>query len=71
MTKIVIIGAGSASFGPTIIGDLAVHAAQIGAADVWLVDTNPEALDTMARFAERMFASVSAPYIGINATEAM
>ena len=62
LTKIVIIGAGSASFGPTIIGDLAVHAAQIGAADVWLVDINAEASEPMARFAARMFESAAAPY---------
>ncbi len=53
--KIVIIGAGSASFGPAILGDLALHAGLIGETEIWLVDTNAESLDTMARFATRLF----------------
>ncbi|MFZ1792630.1 MAG: alpha-glucosidase/alpha-galactosidase [Anaerolineae bacterium] len=56
MTKIVLIGAGSASFGPAMLGDIALHAAQLSPCQVWLVDTNVSSLQMMAQYAARLFA---------------
>ena len=39
-TKIVIIGAGSVSFGPAVLGDLFSLADRLRGSDVWLVDVN-------------------------------
>jgi alpha-galactosidase len=52
--KIVIIGAGSVSFGPSILGDLFSFADQLRGSEVWLVDTNPESLEVMSRYAARL-----------------
>lgn len=57
MTKIVLIGAGSSSFGPAMLQDIAVHAAELSPCQVWLVDTNPAALQVMARYAARLLAA--------------
>ncbi|MCW1970815.1 MAG: alpha-glucosidase/alpha-galactosidase [Anaerolineae bacterium] len=59
MTKIVIIGAGSTSFGPSILGDLFLHAhlLLLQHSEIWLVDTNAESLDLVARYAERLLQS--------------
>jgi alpha-galactosidase len=54
MPKIVIIGAGSASFGPAILGDLFLHAHLLRSSAIWLVDTNAEALDLMTRYANQI-----------------
>lgn len=52
-TKIVIIGAGSASFGPSILGDLMKCKALRGST-VALCDLNPDGLDKMTRLAQRL-----------------
>jgi alpha-galactosidase len=54
MSKIVIIGVGSTSFGPAILGDLFSHADQLRGSQVWFVDINAEALDLMTRYAARL-----------------
>ncbi|MCL4506583.1 MAG: alpha-glucosidase/alpha-galactosidase [Chloroflexi bacterium] len=58
MTKIVMIGVGSTSFGPSIFGDLFSHAEQLRGSQVWLVDINQQSLDLMARYAGRLNESV-------------
>jgi alpha-galactosidase len=68
-TKIVIIGAGSVSFGPSILGDLFSFADQLRGAEVWLVDTNAESLDVMQRYAERMNDATARPYAIHKTTE--
>lgn len=55
MPKIVLIGAGSASFGPAMLHDLRMHAHDLRASEVWLVDVNAESLETMAAYAARVF----------------
>ncbi|MGQ9554881.1 MAG: family 4 glycosyl hydrolase [Anaerolineae bacterium] len=51
-TKIVIIGAGSASFGPAILGDILQCQALTGSA-IALCDLNAQGLELIARLAER------------------
>jgi alpha-galactosidase len=51
MTKIVIIGVGSTSFGPSIFGDLFSYAEQLRGSSVWLVDINAASLDLMTQYA--------------------
>ncbi len=50
--KIVVIGAGSASFGPAILGDILQSKALRGST-VSLVDLNPHGLELVAKLAER------------------
>ena len=59
MLKIVIIGAGSASFGRGMIVDL-LRAEELAgrAVEAWLVDIDPQALSRMQRFAELVKAHV-------------
>jgi len=57
--KIVFIGAGSISFGPSQIQDFVLEPALSGSTVV-LVDTNPEALDLMTRFAQRLNQTLDA-----------
>ncbi|HEY3396106.1 MAG TPA: alpha-glucosidase/alpha-galactosidase [Armatimonadota bacterium] len=55
--KVVVIGAGSASFGRGVIADLFQEEAQgLPDLEICLVDTAPEALATMLAFAERLKA---------------
>lgn len=54
--KIVIIGAGSASFGPTTLATIIRHAALKGS-QLALVDLNPDTLGTVTKVAERMNAA--------------
>jgi len=54
-TKVVVIGAGSADFGPVIIADLLLEPSLKGS-EVCLVDIDPEALDLTKGLAERMNA---------------
>lgn len=54
MPKIVIIGAGSASFGPAILGDLFSFPIHLRDSEVWLVDTNLDSLDLIGRYAGRI-----------------
>ncbi len=62
-TKIVIIGAGSVSFGPSILGDLFSFAESLRDSDIWLVDLNAESLDVMMRLATRMNEASDAPFV--------
>lgn len=62
-TKIVIIGAGSVSFGPSILGDLFSYADRLRGSDVWLVDLNPNALDVTAQVAARLNEACGMPFI--------
>lgn len=52
-TKIVVIGAGSASFGLNTLGSL-LRSERLRGSQIALVDRNPEALGIMHRLAERM-----------------
>jgi len=52
-TKIVIIGAGSASFGPAILSDI-MHSDRFAGSTVALCDLNEQGLELMARLAERL-----------------
>ena len=61
-TKIVIIGVGSVSFGPAILGDLFSFAEALFGAEVWLVDINPESLDVMSSYAAKLNAASGEPY---------
>lgn len=61
--KIVIIGVGSVSFGPSILGDLFTFADELRGAEVWLVDINAESLDVMARYAERLNDAFERPFM--------
>ena len=54
MAKIVIIGVGSTSFGPAILGDLFSHANPLRGSQVWLVDVDAASLDVMSRYAARL-----------------
>lgn len=60
MPKIVLIGAGSASFGPAMLHDLRAHAGDLRGSEVWLVDVNAESLEAMAAYAARVFADCDA-----------
>ena len=51
MPKIVIVGAGSASFGPSILGDLFSYPIHLRDSEIWLVDTDTAALDLIGRYA--------------------
>ena len=61
-TKIVIIGAGSVSFGPSILGDLFSFAEPLRDSEVWLVDLNADSLDVMLRLATRMNQAWGEPF---------
>jgi alpha-galactosidase len=54
VSKIVIIGAGSVSFGPAIINDLLLHIKTLAGSEVWLVDINADALEVMYGYAQRL-----------------
>ena len=61
-TKIVLIGAGSVSFGIGTLCDLfGAHEALRGST-IALVDTNPDALERMVRVAQRMNAALGEPF---------
>jgi alpha-galactosidase len=57
MTKIVIIGAGSVSFGPAMLDDLHLHRNVLRGSEVWLVDLDPAALELSSAYAARLAAS--------------
>jgi alpha-galactosidase len=52
-TKIVVIGAGSASFGENTLAAL-IHSKRLRGSTIALVDHSPETLDTVKRLAERL-----------------
>ena len=57
--KVVIVGAGSGSFGPSMIRDLIVAKELKGrGVSVWLVDTDEHALKRASTFAEKLNAAV-------------
>ena len=53
MPKIVVIGAGSASFGLNTLGSL-LQSKKLSGSEIALVDFNPENLARLARLAERV-----------------
>ncbi len=65
-TKIVLIGAGGAAFTLSLFQDL-IAEGELSGSTLTLVDTNPEALDRMARLAKLLFAEAGAG-IAVEAT---
>jgi alpha-galactosidase len=61
--KIVIIGVGSVSFGPAILGDLFAFAGDLRGCEVWLVDINAESLDVMSRYAAKLNDVFDEPFV--------
>jgi alpha-galactosidase len=53
MTKITVLGAGSASFGLNTLGSI-MKSERLKGSEIALVDKNPEALNLMYRLAERV-----------------
>ena len=51
--KIVVVGIGSASFGPKTLGDIFARP-ELSGSELWLVDINPEALTPMGQLATRL-----------------
>ncbi|MCS6774893.1 MAG: hypothetical protein NZ693_12405 [Thermoflexales bacterium] len=60
--SIVIIGAGSVSFGLTLLGDLFAAAETLRGSTVWLVDCNAQTLELIARYAEKVNLALGAPF---------
>jgi alpha-galactosidase len=63
MTKIVLIGAGSVSFGPSTLRDLFAQREQLRGSTVSLVDINPEGLHLMAAVAKQMNEAAGRPFV--------
>jgi alpha-galactosidase len=63
MTKIVLIGAGSVSFGSGTLCDLFAARDHLRGSTIALVDINPGALDTMAAVARRLNAATGTPFV--------
>jgi alpha-galactosidase len=63
MTKIVLIGAGSVSFGPRTLADLFVARDALRGSTISLVDVNPDSLALVARVAERANERSGRPFI--------
>ena len=61
-TKVVVIGAGSASFGLNTLGSL-MRSERLRGSQIALVDRNPDALANMLRLAERLNASWGAQMV--------
>jgi len=61
MGKIVLIGAGSASFGSRTIADF-VLTPELAGSQLWLVDVVPDTLATMEAFAKKLSADAQVPY---------
>lgn len=62
MTKIVLIGAGSAQFGTDMLGDLFAARKGLEGSTIWLVDTDLEALQTMAQVARWLNKATGLPF---------
>ncbi len=60
--KIVFIGAGSVSFGPSVLGDLFSLADRLRGSQVWLVDVNEPAVLLMAQVAARANDALGHPF---------
>src|SRR5215212_5855569 len=63
MTKIVLIGAGSHSFGTSMLRDLFYARDTLAGSTVSLVDVNPAALRLMMGVAERLNAATGCPFV--------
>lgn len=61
-TKIVIVGAGSASFGLEVLSDLFAASRDLAGSTLALVDTDAEALELMSAYAQRANAQYGAGY---------
>ncbi|MFN3704900.1 MAG: hypothetical protein ACK4WM_02740 [Thermoflexales bacterium] len=59
---IVLVGAGSASFGPSLLGDLFLNAEHLRNSRVCLVDVDEQALHLMARYATRLNRAFGEPF---------
>ncbi len=68
-TKIVLIGAGSTSFGVNTLADLFTHRARFRHSTIALCDLNAEKLSRMTRLAERLNAVTDANYKIESATD--
>lgn len=62
MTKIVLIGAGSVSFGPGTLSDLFGAHETLRGSTIVLVDINADALHTVEQVAQRMNAALDSPF---------
>ena len=67
-TKVVVIGAASASFGPGVLLD-AVHCAALRGSTLVLVDLNAERLDVITRLAQRLNDETGAGLVIESTTE--
>lgn len=63
MTKIVLIGAGSHSFGTSMLRDLFHARETLAGSTITLVDVNPAALRLMTGVAERLNAATGCPFV--------
>ena len=63
MAKIVLIGAGSVSFGFGTLCDLLASRRELGGSTIALVDTDPEALRLVARVAHRLNDATGEPFV--------
>lgn len=62
MSKFVLIGVGSTVFGSGVIGDLLHFKTELAGSKIALVDTDPEALDLMTRFARKANRDNGSPF---------
>jgi alpha-galactosidase len=69
MTKIVLIGAGSVSFGASMLRDLFAAREELRGSTITLVDINPEALQVMAQVAQRLNEVTGKPFVIEAATD--
>lgn len=60
MTTIALVGAGSVSFGASMLLDLAAHADELAGSTITLTDVSAESLDLMAGAARRLFEATGA-----------
>jgi alpha-galactosidase len=63
MTKIVLIGAGSVSFGTGTLCDLFAAREELKGSTIALVDVNPASLQLMTRVAQRLNAATGEPFV--------
>lgn len=63
MTKIILIGAGSASFGTSMLRDLFAARNELAGSHITFVDINPEALRVMTQVARRLNEATGEPFV--------
>jgi len=63
MTKIVLIGAGSVSFGPRTLCDLFAYREKLRGSTIALVDTNPESLHLVTAVAKLINEKTGKPFV--------